>query len=141
MEASLVFLALCAALGLLSFLYVLEFRRRALMMGTEGLRSAMARLVSSGEPAREEALREGTLDLLSRFNRALVLVAAALALFASSCVALALLRLWPEARLVLCGLCSLLAFALLSLLALRKLPLLLLSDLEEAPGGPANRKR
>lgn len=140
MEVSLVFLILCATLGFLSFLYVLEFRRRALMLGMEGLRSAMARLVGSEGPACEEALREGTLNLISRFNRALILVGAALTLFASSCVALVFLSLWPEVRLVLCGLCSLLSSVLLSLLALRKLPLLLLSDLEEVKGSSRGGK-
>jgi len=141
MGASAAFFAFCAAVGFLSFLYALDFRRRAMVLGTEGLRSAMARLVDAEGAEREEALREGTLDLLSRFRRALYLAGAAFFLLASSCVALAVLRLWPQARLALCGLCVFLAFLILSLLALRKLPATLLAELEGKGNGQPSRER
>jgi hypothetical protein len=68
---SVVVLVFFAVLGGLAILYTLHFRRRALAMGTERLRSALSRTVSGGEEATELELSQGISELEARLNRAL----------------------------------------------------------------------
>ena len=122
-----------AALGVLLFLYVLHFRNRALRLGPQGLRSALARALSAegAEEIPEEELREGAMALVSRFRRCIVVSSLFLSLLFTCCILLTVFSVLPGLTLVLCGVSLLLLSFLLSLLLLRDLALLVLADLQE----------
>lgn len=122
-----------AALGVLLFLYVLHFRNRALRLGPQGLRSALARsLCTEGaEEISEEELRDGAMGLVSRFRRCIVVSFLLLSLLLACCILLTIFSALPGLTLVLCGVSLLLLSFLLSLLLLRDLALLILADLRE----------
>ncbi len=138
MDVYLAAFLFCAVLGALLFLYALHFRSRALRLGAQGLRSALARVLATeeAEEVTEEDLREGAMALASRFRRCIAVSSALFLLLFACCVLLTLFSSLPGISLALCGACLLLLSLLLSLLLLRDLASLILADLQEAAENP-----
>jgi hypothetical protein len=116
---SVVVLVFFAVLGGLAILYTLHFRRRALAMGSERLRSALSRTVSGGEEATELELSQGISELEARLNRALYVLMGILVAILVACLILVAKSLLPELTLALSGLCLFLTSMAICVIMLR----------------------
>lgn len=133
METWLAVLVFCSALGILLFLYAINFRRRALILGTKSLRAALSRSICGEETCPPEELERGARELDSRFRKAVILFWTLLSLDLVICILLTVLSVLPELALALCGPAVLFLSAALSSNLLRELPRLILAE-EEREG-------
>lgn len=122
MGVSLVVMVFFTILGVLLILYALHFRRRALTLGPERLRAALARTLEGGEPLSPEEIEEVARELDERFGLAVCILGALLVLVLGACVWLAFVAVRPEPALALCGLAAFLLSSTLSLQFLRDIP-------------------
>lgn len=119
-----------ASLGVLLFLYALHFRRRALIMGAERLRSALSRAIEGeGEPSGPD-LEQAARELEGRFGRAALISWVLCGLDLAGCLILTFLSILPGLALALCGSAVFLLSSALSLQVLRELPRALLEGRE-----------
>ncbi len=128
-------------IGLLAYLYTLHFRRRALFLGPDRLRSALSRAMEGDETPSPDDLAEAARELERRFGRAALFSWCILALLVAACLLLTFLRAHPGPALALCGAAVFMLFTALSFRLLRELPRALLSEENdkkpdaERPGG------
>ncbi|NPV59377.1 MAG: hypothetical protein HPY75_06910 [Actinobacteria bacterium] len=111
-----------AVLGLLVFAYALNFRHRALRMGSDHLRAALSRTTTGDEEAGREELLEAAQELDRRLGRTFIAMAALLIADLASCVSLALTSTLPGLSLALSGSCVFLAAIVTSIALLRDIP-------------------
>lgn len=128
MEATIFVLVFFAALGVLLLLYALHFRRRALTMGAERLRSALSRAMEGEEAHSPEDLQEAARELDARFGRAALILWALLVMDLAACLLLTFLSSLSRLALALCGPAVFLLSSALSLEFLRELPRSLLEE-------------
>ncbi len=136
MEIGLALLIFLSVLGILLVLYALNFRQRALFMGTETLRTALSRVLSGDRGCSEEELREGAEELQARFRRALLSLCVLFLLDLAAFFLVYALSPVTGALLALIGVAVFLLAAALSLKFLSDLPRLLL---QEMGGGKGRR--
>lgn len=122
MAAALVVSLFFASLGVLTLLYVLHFRRRALSMGSERLRSALSRTVSGDEGAAEGELSRGARVLDARLRKANYAIAGLITAALAACLVLVALSTLPELSLALSGLCVFLVSLYICVILLRDIP-------------------
>jgi len=123
---SLAILVIFATLGVLLFLYALHFRRRALILGPERLRSALSRTLEGEDVRTPEELEEAARELDARFGRAALFSTILLALVLGVSLFLTFFIVHPGPALALCGPAVFLLSSTLSLRLLRELPRTLL---------------
>lgn len=128
MDVALFVLAFFATLGVLLLLYALNFRRRALILGPERLRSALSRTLEGGEPRSREELDEVARELDERFGLAVSVFGTLSVLVLGACMWLAFVAIRPEPALALCGLAVFLLSSALSLQLLREIPRTILRE-------------
>ncbi len=119
MAVALVAAIFFAVMGMLTVLYAMHFRRRAISLGRERLRAALARTVSGEDEAAETELRQGASELEGRLRRALVAACAVLVAVLSLSVVLTAVSVLPGLSLALSGLCVFLASLCVSMILLR----------------------
>jgi hypothetical protein len=119
---ALVALIFFIALGVLTILYVLHFRRRALSMGPERLLAALSRTVSGEEEAGELELRQGVLELEARLQRALYAVCGVLVAVLVVCLILIITSTLPELSMALSGFSIFLVALYVCIILLRDIP-------------------
>ncbi|MGQ9705027.1 MAG: hypothetical protein ACUVRX_10245 [Actinomycetota bacterium] len=132
MEVPLFLLVFFSSLGVLLFLYALHFRRRALTMGAERLRSALSRAIDGEEGAPGLDLEEAARELEGRFGRAALISLVLCGLDLGGCLILTFISALPGLALPMCGFAVLLLSSALSLQVLRELPRALLEDRESS---------